>query len=277
MAEKHEKQIAPGDPVAALREQLRNGRASSAGEAAGGDAQTSDRAAGTGIQIVPGNGRQWGAICRGAGGDTRGAAANKRSPTQIPERERPAAGRYGNDSEGNGPSGADAQSAAARTGRLEREDEIPIRRPEPDLPAGQRGKKEEAKPAKPSASKEAKKGIFPWFQEGRPFTKSEAEEAREALTHALGDNLEYIDRFIWWRTETTEPIWSDLSEKELETLVDLMLRRAQRSAAAATMVNAIVNSEDYISALVITVPRTIKMVDTLARAPKKPKRRKGAA
>ncbi len=56
-----------------------------------------------------------------------------------------------------------------------------------------------------------------------------------------------------------------------------MLRRAQRSAAAATMVNAIVNSEDYISALVITVPRTIKMVDTLARAPKKPKRRKGAA
>src|SRR5579885_1799229 len=144
MAEKHEKQIAPGDPVAALREQLRNGRASSAGEAAGGNFQIGNRAAGTGIQTISGDGRPGAAHGGGPGGDPGRVTPNKRSSAQIPERERPAAGRYGNDSEGNGPSGADAQSAAARTGRLEREDEIPIRRPEPDLPAGQRGKKEEA-------------------------------------------------------------------------------------------------------------------------------------
>src|SRR5579885_3431128 len=132
MAEKHEKQIAPGDPVAALREQLRNGRASSAGEAAGGNFQIGNRAAGTGIQTISGDGRPGAAHGGGPGGDPGRVTPNKRSSAQVAGRERPPAGRSG-ESNGGSDAGNTATQSGRTAGRLEREDDIPIRKPDPEL------------------------------------------------------------------------------------------------------------------------------------------------
>jgi hypothetical protein len=116
-----------------------------------------------------------------------------------------------------------------------------------------------------------KQSIFPWFKQGQRLSQAEARELEEPLKAALLDDCQYADQYIWWRCQdaTQSPIWSDIADEEVAVLARLLLKRGQRDAATATMVRAVVNGSDYITALMILIPRTIKTIDAMKRAPKR--------
>lgn len=114
---------------------------------------------------------------------------------------------------------------------------------------------------------------IPWFKEGTKLTDSEVVALEAPLIAALEADLYYVDQFIWLKTQDTSqaPIWSDMDTDDLTVMARVMLKQGKRSPQAATMVRSIVGGSDYISALMLTVPRVIRTVDAYKRAPKKPK------
>lgn len=107
----------------------------------------------------------------------------------------------------------------------------------------------------------------------KKFSKQEAEELEEPLAQVFLDMGEQIDKYIWSATNDTfrEPVFSDLSDMEAHVLSRLMLRLGQRSAVAATATRTIIESNDYLLAVQILVPRVSKAQRKLAARPKKEK------
>jgi hypothetical protein len=67
-----------------------------------------------------------------------------------------------------------------------------------------------------------------------------------------------------------------MDEEEIETLARMMLRRGQRSPAAANAVRNIVDGADYIDTAVIMVPRVIKTMQQVNKRPRAEKKGKAS-
>lgn len=184
---------------------------------------------------------------------------------------------------------AGVRGTKRRSGGIEADDAIPERqkpKPAPKPKASksseeteksvvvQRGKETGKTGTATSEGKDEKQGFkIPWFKEGSTLTKAETVALQEPLVAALAADLYYVDQFIWNRTadETQMPIWSDMDDEDLTVMARVMLRQGERSPQAATMVRSIVGGSDYISALMLTVPRVIKTVDRMKAAPPRAK------
>lgn len=275
MAEENEN-VVPTDRVEQVRQELRNGRRDTKATLSNGEDATTDRTEhGSILQVLPGEGQR-------VNGPDRGNGDTQRSAEEESERVRRANRRLGeNNSRANDPVSATTNANQRTVGRLEASEPIPSRLPdfvgEPEPKRGRGRPRKEVTEAQEEretpfsrlagAAKEQKAK----FTEGKPLSKKEVEELREPFIEALKDDFKYLDEAIWWYShDKSEPqIWSDLDDEEIEVIARVMLRRAERSPAAATLVRNIVDASDYVNVAVITVPRTIKTMQQLNKRPKK--------
>ncbi len=114
--------------------------------------------------------------------------------------------------------------------------------------------------------------IFPGGK-GTTLTNQEAKDLLAPLANALVDYGGYVDKFLQYRTHDPgmPDIWGDLTELEATVLARLMIRRGQKSPAAAAVVRQMVESDDYIQAAIIVVPRVMRTVEATRRIPRKPR------
>lgn len=100
------------------------------------------------------------------------------------------------------------------------------------------------------------------------LSQKEAEELIEPLTNALFDELELLDKAIWQLTkdEFEQPIWSDFTEKEMDSLVRSITRAGQRSATIATVARSATDLQDYIVAGAIVLPRLQRTAEAVKEA-----------
>lgn len=229
------------DKVEALREELRNGRrASKAGAGVERHREGANRPAGSGIQDA---GRD-----NGAPGRNGAAAPNdQRSSESKSKRKRQGGGRPGND----GGSAADGSKQAADA----RATSASIEAVDPVLPPT----RDNVIPIDKKPAKERK----PLFPKGL-LSAAEAKEYQEPLAAALIDYGGYVDRYLRTRAGADMPdIWGDLTQLEADVLARVMIRRGQRNAVAASVVRNVVESSDYVQAIIIVVPRVIKTSEML--------------
>ncbi len=197
------------------------------------------------------------------------------SSAQIkPKRVRSGSGRSSNNDSGVADSYSGTQnSSAARSGGIERADPIPERFE--DLPNQPGAKKEQ--PQKSRIEEAVEAGVKlkkQFFRAGKILSETEAKNLLEPLTSAIMDYGDYGD--IYLRGQAHDPtlvIWGDLTLLEAGTLARILIRRGQRSAAAAELVRGMVGGLDYISAAIIVVPRVMRTAESL---PRKPRKRRGA-
>lgn len=109
---------------------------------------------------------------------------------------------------------------------------------------------------------------------GKRLSQKEAEELIEPLTNALFDELELLDKAIWQLTkdEFEQPIWSDFTEKEMDSLVRSITRAGQRSATIATVARSATDLQDYIVAGAIVLPRLQRTAEAVKEARTRRKR-----
>lgn len=109
---------------------------------------------------------------------------------------------------------------------------------------------------------------------GKRLSQKEAEELIEPLTNALFDELELLDKAIWQLTkdEFEQPIWSDFTEKEMDSLVRSITRAGQRSATIATVARSATDLRDYIVAGAIVLPRLQRTAEVVKEARTRRKR-----
>lgn len=155
---------------------------------------------------------------------------------------------------------------------MQRGDDVPERtiEPEPQPLRGRKPVREKAEKVAVAVDKTPRKAILPWFENARLMSAQEAERLHDPLKAALRDLFKYSDEGIAWYCgvdpETMPPIWSNLDNDEYESLAHVLLSQAQRSPEAAEFVRGVVNSDDYIVAGIIVVPRAIQTTQMLAQA-----------
>lgn len=108
-------------------------------------------------------------------------------------------------------------------------------------------------------------------QEGTKLSASEATSIEEEFRYALANNCQLLDEVIWYYTGDTshEPIWSSISDEELDILCRPILKTGQKSAWVAGLVRANINSSMYIDMGRITLPRIMRTVQKIKTAPKR--------
>lgn len=218
---------------------------------------------------------------------------SKRSTDEKPLGSRSTDGRSSTNS--SSIAGISTGTRSRRRGKLEATDGIPKRatRTKTAIPVieveaneiNKRANKEESKfiqrgkavsESRSDASKgEGEKQSFklpklPTFKEGTTLSAGEAKALEEPLIAALLADSYYIDQYIWYRTkdDTQAPIWSDMDTEDMTKLASIMLKRGQKSPAAAAVVRGMVNSSAYFDAVMLVGPRFIKTVQVLKEAPK---------
>lgn len=119
---------------------------------------------------------------------------------------------------------------------------------------------------KPEIVKKERK--IPAFLTGPTFSKQEAISLQEPLITALHDELALADKALWNITGDVlqQPIWSDISDKEMESLTNILLKLGQKSPAIATATRAAIDGSDYITAGVILAPRIGKTAQIVKQA-----------
>lgn len=196
-------------------------------------------------------------------------------------------------SSGSTPGSAEAVTGPKRrAGRLIADDPIPFREKSKTKSSGsrssgvegiatakeekkslpiQRGKQASETRSTVSEGESKKQGFkLPTFKEGSVLSVAEAKALEEPLLSALDANFTYVDQYIWYRTqdETQAPVWSDMDNEDLQILCSVLLKRGQKSPAAAATVRAIVNTSTYLDVAMLMGPRFIKTVQVLKAAPK---------
>lgn len=116
---------------------------------------------------------------------------------------------------------------------------------------------------------DAKKALF---KQPKTLSEKEAAEYAPIVTSTLQTFGELGDKGLRWRTQDPNmlDIWGDLSDKEAGVLSRLLIRRGQKNPYAAQIVRNLVESDDYISAAVIAIPRFIKTIEQDKKRPRKP-------
>lgn len=104
-----------------------------------------------------------------------------------------------------------------------------------------------------------------FLSSGKVLSKTEAKELQEPLVAALTDELGMIDKLLWSYTNDPlqQPIWSDISEKEMESLTNILLKLGQKSPAVATVTRTAVDGSDYVIAATLIGPRFNKTVEVI--------------
>ena len=72
-----------------------------------------------------------------------------------------------------------------------------------------------------------------------------------------------MDKLLWMRYPDLDelPVWSNTSDLEDQKLAKLLLKRGQKSAGAATVVRAVIDSNDYLVVGMMLAPRAQKTVE----------------
>lgn len=218
-----------------------------------------------------------------------------RSSTQINSRERSSPRRYGEDNSQNRGNGEDIRSSTGSSkrrtvGNLETIEPIPPRTFEIDsereakVEVGQaEGTTQARKRGRPIKQGDSKpilqiKQIGPIEREPRKFftgkvlSKTEAEEIKESFIRSLSDELGIVDKALWriaGDDDLQQPIWSDMTEKELDTIANIVLRLGQKSPVVATMARTSIDADDYITAGLIVGPRFNSTVSLIRETRKK--------
>jgi len=111
-----------------------------------------------------------------------------------------------------------------------------------------------------------------FFKQG-VLSKEEAEELYEPLVAALGDMFGYADKGLWGLCPQLDerPIWSNTTPREDQALAKMLLKRGQKSPAAALIVRETVNSADYVLVGMMIGPRAIETLQALRERPRAPK------
>lgn len=126
---------------------------------------------------------------------------------------------------------------------------------------------QEAAPEKESI-KERVTRILP---KSRTLTKQEVNELRDPLIAALTDEFQLLDKMLWQVAddELEQPIWSDMTDAEMEHFVTAMLNIGTRSGTVATIARTAVDTQDYIIAGALVAPRFQATVGLLREGRKK--------
>lgn len=108
----------------------------------------------------------------------------------------------------------------------------------------------------------------PKFSFGKTLSKSETKELTEPLIAAIQDEFAILDKIIWSYTgdELKQPIWGDVTEKEVSALTGLMLGLGEKSPAMATVVRGAVNAQDYVVVGTMLAPRFMETVKVVKQA-----------
>lgn len=109
------------------------------------------------------------------------------------------------------------------------------------------------------------------FPKRATLTEKEATTYAEALPHCLMSYGEYVDQALNQWTKIEDPIdkWNNLSELEAGSIANILIRKGQKSGQAAEFVRSLINYEEYVVVGVAMVPRIIKTVEEMKRAPRR--------
>lgn len=273
------------DRAEQIRQELRDGRrnkgADSPAERASQDAGGNGQIDGSQLQILPGESKRADQADRGDNDSHRGDNDSQRSAEAQPERVRRAARRLSESHKRADDPVSSTTAASSRTiGRLEANEPIPSRLPESLVTTQEDAKRGRGRPPTKKPDEQPRETpitrISKGFKEGKVLTRKEADEIKEAFIDALRDDFKYLDEALWWYShDSSEPqIWGDLDDEEIEIIARVLLRRGERSPAAATLVRNVIDASDYVNVAVITVPRTIKTMQQLNKRPPKQKKTK---
>lgn len=222
----------------------------------------------------------------GTTGDTKRKLANLAgSLAQINQRERPANRRS---SENNGQNWSDGVDLSAgspgrtsreklrKVGNLETAEIVPPRdfnsetetaneigenkAPTPTRRRGRPPKRRDNDVVFDSSpiSEVKSAGSTPIFSgSSKVLSTKEAAELKEPLVAALQTEFELIDKILLGYTEDPlqQPIWGDVTEKELESLTNIMLKMGQKSPTAALITRTAVDGSDYVNTAILFAPR----------------------
>lgn len=112
------------------------------------------------------------------------------------------------------------------------------------------------------------------------LTEQEAVEYQESLKSILEDDFDAIDRYLWKRQKLYTPdkaddmpVWSNMTEREIATLIRVMIKAGRHNPAMATVVRAVVDSHDYIQLVTILAPRSTETWRVMKETHKPPVKR----
>ena len=107
----------------------------------------------------------------------------------------------------------------------------------------------------------------PGFQ--KPLTEQEAKSFYEPLKDVLRDYSKYADQYLNYRIPETGQIWSNLDNDELDALTTALLGIGKRSGTVGEATRTIVHSTDYVTTVMILIPRLMQTSYMLQKAPKR--------
>lgn len=284
-----------------LREELRNGRASTSRPDSGAitpNGGSDDSPLGTTLQDARGsvefvqtsdtgheNGDQPGGTGVGLDEGTTGDSPRSTQRSIIrPRRERR---RPGQSNPGALASATPAESVLTtgpiEVGNLVADGFVPTREEKEKPKRDRRGyinPKRKAQMEEREARKTEEKK--PFLPQGKKLSAQEATILAPQFSDTMTDYFQYIDQYLWTREELAgkssgqRPIWSDLDQEEMEALTRVFMKFGQNNPAAAVVVRGVVESRDYLTAAFLFGPRIEKTRQILVEThvPKQPRGRK---
>lgn len=105
-----------------------------------------------------------------------------------------------------------------------------------------------------------------------PLTDTEAKGFAPVLKGALKDYGRYADQYLNSRLSTAGTIWGNLDTDELDNLVSSLLSIGKRNGTVAEGVRLVAHSNDYVTTVMILVPRLMQTTQVLQQAPPRPRK-----
>lgn len=195
-----------------------------------------------------------------------------------PGRERSSTRRSSEDHSSTLETSAILGNTGRRVGRFIRDDEIPTRKNKPV--ASKPAKEDKTKAAEHlqagEAIRQAREGISKakkLIPSGQRLSAVEANSIHDEYCYTLASNFQFLDELLWYYTSDTshEPIWSSISDEEIQMLARPIIKTGQKSALVAGIVRAQLESSTYIDVGRIALPRFVRTVQKIKQAPKRPK------
>jgi hypothetical protein len=123
-----------------------------------------------------------------------------------------------------------------------------------------------------SQVKETIANVSSTIPKGNRLSAGEVKSLKEPLSNALTDEFELLDRMLWGYAGDgiDQPIWSDITEREMEAFVDSFLKLGTKSGTAAVLARSAIDMNDYIVVGGMLVPR-IKATVAIMRSKRKNK------
>lgn len=127
-------------------------------------------------------------------------------------------------------------------------------------------------PVEPKSFTQSIKNIIPSGRVRSPLSDTEAKGFAPVLKGALKDYGRYADQYLNSRLSTAGTIWGNLDADELDSLVTSLLSIGKRSGTVAEGVRMVAHSNDYITTVMILVPRLMQTTQVLQQAPPRPRK-----